>query len=468
MISPIPIKPPLLAIVALSGAMLLASMAVSITTIALPALSRAMEAPVSAVQWVVLIYLLSVTVTIVLAGRCADLFGHRFILLTGLTIFTVSSVLCALAPNLAMLIAARALQGVGGAILMALPVSVIRGMVAGERTGTAMGLLASMSAVGTALGPAVGGLLIAGFGWRSAFILLALSGLIVLGLAVKAIPASEQTHKSSRSLDLSGALLLAVVLFLYAVMTSGQQNGMNWGLSLTVPAVLFALMLFIIVEIRSSSPLVPLQVLRNPAISASLITNGLISSVMMAMLVVGPFFLSFGLLLGEAQTGLVVAVGPVVAALAGIPAGRITDRFGVKSILVAGLSAMSVALICMALLPVRLGTAGYIVSLMMLTPCFQLFLTANNTAIMLAAPEEQRGILSGLLGLSRNLGFMTGASVMATIFIAALGQEDLIHAAVNSVSFAFTVTLLTAAGLALISLIITLLSMRNKIKPVQA
>ena len=344
---------------------------------------------------------------------------------------------------------------------MALPVSVIRGMVAGERTGSAMGLLASMSAVGTALGPAVGGLLIAGFGWRSAFILLALSGLIVLGLAVKAIPASEQTHKTNRSLDLSGALLLAVVLFLYAVMTSGQKNGMNWDLSLTIPAILFALMLFIIVEIRSSSPLVPLTVLRNPAISASLITNGLISSVMMAMLVVGPLFLSFGLLLGEAQTGLVVAVGPVVAALAGIPAGRITDRFGVKSILVAGLSAMSVALICMALLPVRLGTAGYIVSLMMLTPCFQLFLTANNTAIMLAAPEEQRGILSGLLGLSRNLGFMTGASAMATIFITALGQEDLIHAAVNSVSFAFTVTLLTAAGLALISLIITLLSIKR-------
>ena len=461
MSSPIPIIPSRLALIALSGAMLLASMAVSITTIALPALSRAMEAPVSAVQWVVLIYLLSVTVTIVLAGRCADLFGQRFILLTGLIIFTVSSVFCAVAPSLTMLIAARALQGIGGAILIALPVSVIRGMVTGERTGSAMGLLASMSAVGTALGPAVGGLLIAGFGWRSAFILLALSGLIVLGLAAKAIPASEQTHKTSRSLDLSGALLLAVVLFLYAVMTSGQQSGMNWGLSRTLPAILFALMLFIIVEIRSSSPLVPLTVLRNPAISASLITNGLISSVMMAMLVVGPLFLSFGLLLGEAQTGLVVAVGPVVAALAGIPAGRITDRFGVKSVLVAGLSAMSVALICMALLPVRLGTAGYIVSLIMLTPCFQLFLTANNTAIMLAAPEEQRGILSGLLGLSRNLGFMTGASVMATIFITALGQEDLIHAAVNSVSFAFTVTLLTAAGLALISLIITLLSIKR-------
>ncbi|MDP8251048.1 MFS transporter [Pseudochrobactrum saccharolyticum] len=441
--------------------MLLASMAVSITAVALPALSRTLDAPVSAVQWIVLIYLLSVTIVIVLAGRCADLFGQRFILLTGLIIFTVSSLLCTAAPNLTLLIAARAIQGIGGAILMALPVSIIRGMVSGEQTGAAMGLLGSMSAIGTALGPALGGILIAVFGWRSAFILLAISGFFLLVPAIKAIPASPPNHKTSRSLDLSGAALLAIVLFLYAVITTGNKNGLNWDMTITIPAVLVALIIFACVEIRSSSPLVPLSLLHNPVISASLITNLLISSVMMAMLVVGPFFLSFGLLLGEATTGLVVAVGPVVAALAGIPAGRITDRFGIRRALAYGLAVMSIALICMALLPVRFGTAGYILSLIMLTPCFQLFLAANNTAIMLAAPEDQRGILSGLLGLSRNLGLMTGASVMATIFVTALGQEELVHAAAKSVGFAFTVTLLTAAGLALLSLIITLISIRK-------
>nr|WP_286201903.1 MFS transporter [Ochrobactrum sp. SFR4] len=439
----------------------MASMAVSITAVALPALSRTLDAPVSAVQWIVLIYLLSVTIVIVLAGRCADLYGQRFILLTGLIIFTVSSLLCAAAPNLTLLIAARAIQGIGGAILMALPVSIIRGMVSGEQTGSALGLLGSMSAIGTALGPALGGVLIAVFGWRSAFLLLAISGFILLVPAIKAIPASPPNHITSRSLDLSGAALLAIMLFLYAVITTGNKNGLNWDMAVTIPAVLFVLIIFVDVESRSSSPLVPLSLLRNPVISASLITNLLISSVMMAMLVVGPFFLSFGLLLREATTGLVVAVGPVVAALAGIPAGRITDRFGIRRALVCGLAVMSIALICMALLPVRFGTTGYILSLIMLTPCFQLFLAANNTAIMLTAPEDQRGILSGLLALSRNLGLMTGASVMTTIFITALGQEELVHATVKSVGFAFTVTLLTAAGLALLSLIITLISIRK-------
>ncbi|MCF7672948.1 MFS transporter [Bacillus subtilis] len=459
--STLPLPSTRLAVVALSGAILLASMAVSITSVALPALSHSFNVPIAAVQWVVLIYLLSVTISIVLAGRCADLFGQRFILLCGLTIFTASSLFCAIAPNLTTLIIARAIQGIGGAILMALPISVIRGMVSGERTGSAMGLLASMSAVGTALGPALGGLLIAGFGWRSAFVLLTICGSILFVMAIRAIPASAPAHKTSHKLDLSGVFLLAIVLFLYALISSGQQNVLGLRLPLIIPAILLMLILFIIVEVKSPSPLVPLQVLRNPAISASLITNWLISSVMMAMLVVGPLYLSFGLLLGEAQTGLIVAVGPVVAALAGIPAGCFTDRFGVKHILTAGLAAMSMALICMAYLPVQIGITGYILSLVMLTPCFQLFLTANNTAIMNAAPEHQRGIVSGLMGLSRNLGFMTGASVMATIFITALGQEDLVHATVNSVSSAFTVTLLTAAGMALISLIITLVSLKK-------
>ncbi len=459
-------KPQRLAIFALASAMLLASMAVSITTVALPVLSRVLEAPVAAVQWVVLVYLLSVTVTIVVAGRSADLFGHRLVLLTGLAVFTISSLLCAAAPDLTLLIAARAVQGIGGAILMALPVSIIRGIVSGERMGSAMGLLGSMSAIGTALGPSLGGILIAAFGWRSAFILLAATGFAVFILTIKALPAASnpapaQRRKATQQPDIAGALLLAIMLFFYAITTTGSKTGLDWSPVYTLPAALLALILFIIVEKRAPSPLVPVAMLRNLPVSASLLTNLLISTVMMAMLVVGPFFLSFALQLGDAQTGLVVAVGPVVAALAGLPSGYITDRLGTRTVLIVGLMAMALALICMAFLPVAIGTAGYILSLILLTPCFQLFLAGNNTVIMLNAPEERRGILSGLLGLSRNLGFMTGASIMATIFVAALGDTELVQAPANLVAHAFSVTMLIAAGLALLSLLITLSSLKK-------
>ena len=128
--------PPALA--ALAGAMLLSSLGVSIATVALPALARDFSAPVSAVRWVVLAYLVSATLTIVLAGRIGDLFGHRRVLIAGLVVFAAASVLCAAAPTLAILIAGRAAQGMAGAILMALPVSLVRETVPTERTGSAI------------------------------------------------------------------------------------------------------------------------------------------------------------------------------------------------------------------------------------------------------------------------------------------------------------------------------------------
>jgi MFS family permease len=170
---------------------------------------------------------------------------------------------------------------------------------------------------------------------------------------------------------------------------------------------------------------VPLPLVRDRATGASLATNLLVSAVMMATLVVGPFFLSFGLGLDAALVGLVMAVGPVTSALAGIPAGRATDRFGTRRVLAAGLIEMTVGLICLAFLPRFFGVAGYVAALILLTPGFQLFLAANNTAVMASAGEKQRGMVSGLLGLSRNLGFMTGASMMTTFFAISVGTEDI-------------------------------------------
>lgn len=450
-----------LALIALAGAILLASLGISITSVALPTLSTVFSAPVAAIQWVVLIYLISVTVTIVLAGRCGDLFGHRFMLITGLIIFAMASMLCAIAPTLGTLIAARAVQGIGGAILMALPMSIIRSIVAKERTGAAMGLLGTVGACGTALGPSLGGVMIAHFGWRSTFILLAVTSVLVIGFTLRGIPAVQQNSSKKGALDLPGAALLAVALIFYALATTGSKGGVSLSLAIILPVALIALTLFIIVETRSKSPLVPVAVLRNPLIGTSLITNMLVTTVMMATLIVGPFFLTFGLHLNATATGLTMAVGPVAAALSGIPAGRMTDRFGALHIMQGSLISITVALICLAYLPVTFGVAGYIFALILLTPGFQLFLTANNTTIMLSASEDQRGMLSGLLGLSRNLGFMTGASVMATIFATAIGAQEISQTSVLDIGKAFTTTFLVAAGLTLLALFIMLIGKRK-------
>lgn len=451
--------PPTLA--ALAGATLLASLAVSIASVALPTLSRVYSAPVSSVQWIVLAYLISATVAIVLAGRLGDLFGHRRVLIAGLLLFAVASVFCAVAPTLEALIAARAAQGIGGAILTALPLSIVRDTIAKERTGSAMGLLGTMSAIGTALGPSLGGILMAGFGWRAGFVLLAGIAAPVLGLALHAIPTPPAgTRNRGDSMDWLGAALLAVALTAYALAAGGGRANAGWGPGLSLPTAFLAFALFVIVEVRSASPLVPVSILRNRAIGASLTMNLLVTTAMMSTLVVGPFFLAFGLSLNAALVGLVMAAGPVTAALAGVPAGRLTDRFGARRVLVAGLAEMALGLICLALLPRWLGMAGYVAALVILTPGFQLFLAANNTLVMLAARDEQRGVLSGLLGLSRNLGFMTGASVMATLFATAVGSEAITSAPPRAIGDAFTATFVVAASLTLLALILALLGRR--------
>lgn len=457
MTTPLNPNTPTANLTALAGATLLASLGISIVTVALPALAREFSAPVSGVQGVVLAYLVSVTVAITLVGKLGDIIGHRCMLMAGLILFAGASLLCAAAPTLGMLIAGRAVQGVGGAVLLALPLSIARDIVPKDRLGSVMGLIGTVSAVGTALGPSLGGVLIADLGWRAAFILLA--GVAVCTGAVAAwtlpVTAARPLH-AAKSLDWIGAAALAATLVFYALATLGGKGGvaMDAGLLLTLAVV--SLVLFIFIESRVASPLVPMALLRDPVTRLSLIMNLLISTVMMSTLVIGPFFLAFGLGLNEAATGLVMALGPLSAAISGVPAGRMTDRFGTRKTLLFGLVQTTAGLACLAYAPRLFGVTGYAVALMLLTPGFQLFLAANNTAVMAAAPDSQRGMLSGLLGLSRNLGFMTGASVMSGLFANIIGPQGVAGATPNNVAQAFTTTFLGAAGLSGVALVLAL------------
>ena len=447
---------------ALAGATLLASLGVSIATIALPTLARSFPVTLAELQWVVLAYLLAMTVTIVSAGRLGDLYGHRRVLLAGLILFTVASALCATSPNLAVLIAARALQGIGGAILVALPMSIARDAVPEERLGAAMGLLGTMSAVGTALGPSLGGVVMANLGWQAAFGLLALGGAAVLALALRALPAARTRTGPKAKMDWVGTGLLTATLGLYALAATGAGIPAPWsgGLAL-LPAAALALIVFVRVQMRSPSPLIPLSLVRNRSIGSGLVMNLLLGTVMMSTLVVGSFFLSFALGLDETMTGLVMAVGPVTAALAGAPAGRLADRLGVDRALMLGLVETALGFVLLALLPRWLGVAGYVGALIVLTPGFQLFLAANNAAVMMAASKAERGVLSGLLGLSRNLGLLTGASVMATVFTALVGTGQIARAPASDIASAFTASFLLSAALTALAMVLALFGRRR-------
>jgi MFS family permease len=424
--------------------MLMSSLGTSIANVGLPTLAQAFSASFQEVQWVVLAYLLAITALIVSVGRLGDVTGRRRLLLAGIFLFTAASVLCGVAPTLRLLIAARAAQGLGAAIMMALTIAFVGETVPKERTGSAMGLLGTMSAIGTALGPSLGGVLIAAFGWPAIFLVNVPLGILALVLAHRFLPADRKVSKTDRaSFDHVGTLLLALTLAAYALaMTMGHGSFGPVNTALLLAAAIGA-GVFIRAETSAASPLVPLAMFRNPLLSAGFAMSTLVTTVVMATLVVGPFYLSGALALDAARVGLVMSSGPLVAALTGVPAGRLV-----------GLAGMAAGASVLPMLPTTLGVPGYIGPLAVITAGYALFQAANNTAVMTNIRPDRRGVVSGMLGLSRNLGLITGASVMGTVFALGAATADIMTADPEAVAAGMRTTFAVAVVLIVVALAI--------------
>jgi EmrB/QacA subfamily drug resistance transporter len=446
----------------LSLSMLLSALGTSIANVALPILAQAFRASFQDVQWVVLAYLLAVTTLVVSVGRLGDIVGRRRLLLAGIGLFTAASLLGGVAPTLWLLIAARAAQGVGAAVMMALTMAYVGETVPKARTGSAMGLLGTMSAVGTALGPSLGGVLISGFGWQAIFLVNVPLGVLTFVLASRTLPGDRTvpTPKKVR-FDTTGTVLLALTLAAYALaMTVGRGTFGLLNLSLLAAAVAGA-GLFVLAEAKVASPLIRLEMFRNPVLRAGLAMSALVMTVMMATLVVGPFYLARGLGLDAAVVGLVMSTGPLVAAMAGVPAGRLVDRFGAGRMTSAGLVATAAGSLALSMIPAGFGIPGYIAPLVVITAGYALFQAANNTAVMTDVGQDQRGVVSGMLNLSRNLGLVTGASVMGAVFALSAGAVDLSTAQAQAVAAGMHVTFAAATVLAVVALAISARSRRR-------
>ena len=381
----------------LALAMLLASLGTSIANIALPSLAEAFFAPFSQVQAVVVGYLVALTCSVLIAGRLGDRFGLKPMLVTGMVIFALSSLLCAIAPTLWLLIGARAVQGVGAAFLMTLPMALMRQTANEDRVGRAMGLLGTVSALGTALGPSLGGLLIPLAGWRAIFWVQVPLAALALIMAISVLPGDT-------------------------------------GKGRTISASLWSVM--------------------NRSLVPNLIVNILVAAVMMTTLVVGPFYLGFGLAITATKVGLVMMIGPVISIVSGVPSGRLVDTWGSHRVLAIGLLLLTTGTLLLAFVPNMIGVTGYVLSLIVLTPGYQLFQAANNTAALSNVPGNRRGTVSGLLGLSRNIGLIAGASAMGAVFSIAVGTEDFTRATTSAIATGMCLTFLLSCAMMAVAILV--------------
>ena len=390
--------------ITLGLSMLLASLGTSIANIALPTLAEVFLLPFIQVQAVVIGYLISLTITVVIAGRLGDRYGCKSMLIVGLIIFSLASLLCSVSSSLWVLVAARSFQGIGAAFLMTLAMALTRQTVSKSQLGSAMGMLGTISALGTALGPVLGGFLIAMSGWQSIFGLQFILASIAIILAWVLLP-KDSIRKEIPAL----------------ISWQPDQN-----------------------------------------ITPNLLVNLLVAAIMMTTLVIGPFYLSLGLSLDQIHVGLIMGIGPVVAILSGIPSGRLVDRWGSRYIVTIGLIFLIIGSLMLAILPKLMGISGYILPIIILTSGYQLFQAANNTMTLADVPKARQGMVSGLLSLSRNMGLIIGASVMGAIFSFGVGTIQFNQATALAIIDGMQFTFGCAGALMVVGLLISCISFRRQ------
>jgi EmrB/QacA subfamily drug resistance transporter len=415
----------------------------SIVTVALPSFQKAFHSSVGSVTWVGLSYLLVLVATVTAVGRFADMWGRKLLYVYGFIIFIIASVLCGLAPDLAALCGFRALQAVGAAMLQANSLAIIVLVVPARSLGRAIGLQGAAQAIGLALGPTVGGLLLAAGGWRLIFFVNVPFGVFGAVAALMLVPRSQNLQQRV-AFDWTGlALFFPTVVALLSAISFGATRGWTSPLIVGLFVASAALaVLFVRHEHGDSGPMMDLGLFSNHRFSAG-IASGLGSYlVMFGVLLLVPFYLERGLAFGTARAGLELMAMPLAFGLVAPLAGRLADRLGARPLTVSGMALVATGLLLAGL--IRPGTPGLLGLLAVVGAGLGLFTSPNNAAIMGSVPPQQSGVASGVLNMSRGMGTALGLAITGLVFTVSGGDTGGSALA----DHAFSVTSFVLAGIA--------------------
>ncbi len=417
-------KPVLWTFIATSVAAFMVSLDNLVVTMALPSIRSDLHAGLSQLEWTVNAYTLSFAVFLLTGAALGDRFGRKRMFAAGLSIFTVASAAAALAPNVELLVAARALQGIGAAIVLPLSMTLLSAAVPAERRGAALGVWGAVSGLGVAVGPVVGGAVVEGAAWQWIFWLNVPIGLIVIPIAIRGL---RESYGPSRRLDVPG-VILASVGFGGVVLGVVRGNDHGWtSLGVVAPIVLGAVLLaaFVAVEKRSAAPMLPLRLFANRSFTAVNVAGMLFS------------FGMFGAIFLLAQSlQIVQGYSPLEAGLRTLPwtampllvapiAGPLADRIGGRPLIVTGLFLQAAGLLWLSF------TLSTTVSYAELVPAFlvaglgmSLFFVPVGTVVLGSVQPIEQGVASGANNAIREVGGVFGVAVLSSIFAAQGGYTS--------------------------------------------
>lgn len=388
----------------------------TIVNVALPTLVTELNATFQSVQWVVLGYMLTQSILLISMGRLADIIGKKQVYQLGMVLFTISSALCGLAPNIGFLIACRVIQAIGGSMLAGLGMAIVTESFPPEERGKALGILGTVVTIGIMAGPAIGGLILSSFSWRWIFYVNIPIGFIGFFMFKRFVPNSLVQAK--QKFDFAGAFFLLICLLsLLLALTFGQTQGF---LNLTV-LVLFgtsiiALVIFLIIENRVAAPMIDLTIFKNPLLSINLLTGTLVFMGLASISLLMPFYLQNILSFGMRNVGLLMATNYILIGVVAPFSGTLSDRYGSRLIVMIGLAVMFITFLFLATMNETITIIGYILHVIPVGLGLGIFQSPNNSAVLGSVTKDKLGVTSSMLSLTRVLGQTIGISVFATIW----------------------------------------------------
>ncbi|HET9082024.1 MAG TPA: MFS transporter [Trebonia sp.] len=401
---------PLVAICA-GASMLLVD--VTIVNVALPDMARQLHTTFSDLQWVIDLYALVLGAAVLTVGAIADRFGRRRLYLAGLAAFAAASLTCGLAPNVGLLIAARGVQGVGAAAMFATTMALISNTYTGRDRGMAFGVWGAVNGAASAVGPVIGGLLTANFGWRWIFLVNLPVSVVAVALTLRVV--AESRDPRPRRVDLPGmtSFTIAAGTLTYALIRGAWSSAETIAL-IAVTAAALAWSIF--AERRSAAPMLDLKLLRNPTFTAMLLAGALLSAAAWAGMTYQSLWLQSVLGLSAIKAGLVILPCAASAFLVSGQAGRFLHKASPRWMVGPGLAVIAAGALAQAVLRENSGWPVIIPGLVLVGVGAGLAMASLTATAMSAVPWQQAGMAGGALSAFRQLGYALGIAVLGEVF----------------------------------------------------
>lgn len=428
----------------------------SIVNVSLPTMVKSLQTNFTLIQWVVLSYLLSVTTLLLGFGRLADIFGKKKIYQSGFLVFTIASVCCGFSHTVQQLILFRVLQGIGGAMIMALGPAIVTQAFPPTERGKALGTIGLIVSIGIVVGPALGGFILQILSWNWIFYVNLPFGIVGLLMVGKFIPSMTPGHR--QPFDVLGAITLFITLLSLLVgLSLSQQFG--FGNSKVVSLLclaLISLMLFTVIEKRTEHPMIHLSLFHNPLLTVNLVTSFISFFALGGIFILIPFYLETILGLSSIKVGLLMSVIPIMMGIFSPLSGNLADKIGSRPMIITGLVILSLGYLFASLLKSDGTPLAFIIHIVSIGIGTGIFLSPNNSSIMGASPKQHLGVVSSLMALSRTLGQTVGISVISTLWALHIHHlaGDFGHSDVSTASIP-----LQMSGLQFVFVIVSLLVM---------